>query len=109
ARDQTRREGPILAESPVAIKAGRRPARPAITMTPQPPQHPSRPEPPLAETDPRFPSGPWRGFFLMHHWPGRHQMELLLSFRRGVMTGEGRDLIGPFLIRGKYNLKDGKC
>jgi hypothetical protein len=25
------------------------------------------------------------------------------------MTGEGRDLIGPFLIRGKYNLDDGKC
>jgi hypothetical protein len=25
------------------------------------------------------------------------------------MTGEGRDLIGLFLIRGKYNLDDGKC
>jgi len=45
----------------------------------------------------------------MTHWPGRHQMELLLTFRQGVMTGEGRDLIGPFLIRGKYNLNDGKC
>ena len=73
-------------------------------------QPPSRPEPPLdVETDPRFPSGPWRGFFLMAHWPGRHQMELDLTFRQGVMTGEGRDRIGPFLIRGKYNLDDGKC
>jgi hypothetical protein len=45
----------------------------------------------------------------MNHWPGRHQMELLLTFRQGVMTGEGRDRIGAFLIRGKYNLDDGKC
>jgi hypothetical protein len=77
-------------------------------MTPQPPHSLSPPDP-LAETDPRFPSGPWRGFFLMDHWPGRHQMELILNFRQGVMTGEGRDMIGPFLIRGRYNLKDGKC
>jgi hypothetical protein len=80
-------------------------------MTMPPPQPPSGPEsqPPLEETDPRFPSGPWTGFFLMEHWPGRHQMELHLSFRQGVMTGEGRDRIGPFLIRGRYNLDDGKC
>ena len=25
------------------------------------------------------------------------------------MTGEGRDMIGEFLIRGKYNIDDGKC
>jgi hypothetical protein len=45
----------------------------------------------------------------MAHLPGRHEMELHLSFRDGIMRGEGRDLIGPFLIRGKYNLADGKC
>ena len=77
---------------------------------PRPSPSPSEPEPPArVETDPRFPSGPWRGFFLMEHWPGRHQMELHLTFRQGVMTGEGRDRIGDFLIRGKYNLDDGKC
>jgi hypothetical protein len=75
-------------------------------MTPLPP-----PVPPesLAETDSRFPSGPWQGLFLMAHLPGRHQMELHLSFQHGVMTGEGRDMIGQFLIRGKYHLDDGKC
>jgi hypothetical protein len=82
-------------------------------MTTPPPQPPSDPgpesQPPLEETDPRFPSGPWTGFFLMDHWPGRHRMELHLSFRQGVMTGEGRDRIGPFLIRGRYSLDDGKC
>jgi hypothetical protein len=36
-------------------------------------------------------------------------MELELTFRQGVMTGEGRDLIGPFLIRGRYQVEDGKC
>jgi hypothetical protein len=36
-------------------------------------------------------------------------MELHLNFRQGTMTGEGRDRIGPFLIRGKYNVDDGKC
>jgi hypothetical protein len=36
-------------------------------------------------------------------------MELKLNFRRGVMTGEGRDLIGPFLIRGRYQVDDGQC
>jgi hypothetical protein len=45
----------------------------------------------------------------MAHSPGRHRMELHLSFRQGVMKGEGRDMIGPFLIRGKYKVDDGKC
>jgi hypothetical protein len=75
-------------------------------MAPLPP--PLSPGSPV-ETDPRFPSGPWQGFFLMAHLPGRHRMELHLSFQQGVMTGEGRDMIGPFLIRGKYQLDDGKC
>ena len=75
-------------------------------MTPLPPP-PALSSP--AETDPRFPSGPWQGFFLMAHLPGRHRMELDLSFREGIMTGDGRDMIGAFLIRGKYNLEDGKC
>jgi hypothetical protein len=75
-------------------------------MTPLPPPPPQKsPE----ESDPRFPSGPWQGFFLMAHLPGRHQMELHLGFRDGVMTGEGRDMIGSFLIRGKYSVEDGKC
>lgn len=64
---------------------------------------------PTAETDPRFPSGPWRGFFLMPHSPGRHTMELHLDFAQGVMTGEGQDKIGEFLIRGKYSIDNGKC
>src|SRR6516162_6570131 len=61
------------------------------------------------ETDPRFPSGRWIGFFLQKLLPGRHQMELILTFRHGVMTGEGRDWVGEFFIRGKYDTTDGRC
>lgn len=61
------------------------------------------------ETDPRFPSGPWTGFFLQPVIPGRHLMELRLTFRHGQMTGAGRDWVGEFVIRGGYSVEDGKC
>lgn len=61
------------------------------------------------ETDSRFPSGPWIGFFLQKEKPGRHQMELALVFSHGVLTGTGRDWVGEFLVRGKYDLEDGRC
>lgn len=61
------------------------------------------------ETDPRFPSGPWTGYFLQPAVPGRHLMDLLLTFQQGQMTGEGRDYVGDFIVRGQYFLADGKC
>jgi hypothetical protein len=61
------------------------------------------------ETDPRFPSGPWTGYFLQPIIPGRHLMELRLTFRQGALAGEGRDRVGPFVIRGRYSVADGKC
>ena len=64
---------------------------------------------PTLETDPRFPSGPWTGFFLQKGIPGRHMMEIRLTFQNGTMTGEGRDWVGRFTFTGRYNLADGKC
>ncbi|MSU77144.1 MAG: hypothetical protein EXS16_03505 [Gemmataceae bacterium] len=61
------------------------------------------------ETDPRFPSGPWAGYFLQKALPGKHQMELRLAFRAGQMLGEGRDWVGAFTINGQYDIVDGKC
>lgn len=61
------------------------------------------------ETDPRFPSGRWVGFFLDKRMPGRHQMELLLTFAGGRLTGEGRDRVGAFTFEGSYDVADGKC
>jgi hypothetical protein len=67
------------------------------------------PDPLDLETDPRFPSGPWTGFFLQRLLPGRHLMELRLTFRHGEVTGEGRDWVGAFIVRGKYDTADGRC
>jgi hypothetical protein len=64
---------------------------------------------PDLEPDPRFPSGPWTGFFLDQRIPGKHKMELHLSFRQGAMSGEGRDWVGKFTVRGRYDVADGKC
>jgi hypothetical protein len=66
-------------------------------------------KPPALETDPRFPSGPWTGFFLQPLIPGRHLMELRLTFRGGALRGEGRDWVGKFTVRGEYSTADGKC
>jgi hypothetical protein len=66
-------------------------------------------ETPDLETDPRFPSGPWTGFYLQPSYPGRFWMELSLRFQHGSMQGEGRDPVGKFVIRGRYDLADGKC
>jgi hypothetical protein len=60
------------------------------------------------ETDPRFPSGRWTGFFLQKAIPGRHLMDLRLQFHAGSVTGEGRDWVGPFIVHGRYNLDDGR-
>jgi hypothetical protein len=61
------------------------------------------------ESDPRFPSGPWTGFFLDRRLPGRHAMQLHLTFDAGRMTGNGRDWVGPFTIDGTYRTSDGAC
>src|SRR5262249_3237016 len=60
------------------------------------------------EQDPRFPSGPWKGFFLQPMLPGRHWMELSLTFRQGAIHGEGRDWVGAFIFRGRYEIETGQ-
>lgn len=74
-------------------------------MTEQPDAHP-----PLdLEADPRFPSGPWTGYFLQELHPGRNKMDLHLTFRQGQMSGDGRDMVGDFIITGRYQTSDGQC
>ena len=68
----------------------------------------SQPDPDM-EQDLRFPSGRWKGFFLQPLLPGRHWMELELTFRRGTLQGEGRDWVGNFLFRGRYEVETGEC
>jgi hypothetical protein len=69
----------------------------------------SKPPELTPESDPRFPSGKWTGFFQQKELPGKHMMELHLSFSQGILQGEGRDRVGAFILRGRYSLDDGKC
>lgn len=58
------------------------------------------------ETDPRFPSGAWRGYWLQHGMKG--WMKLMLEFRTGCVSGDGVDVVGQFTVRGSYCLKTGQ-
>jgi len=67
-------------------------------------------EPADQEVDPRFPSGKWAGYYLMPHTGAkRHGTELILGFAGGQMSGEGRDKVGKFIIKGRYEVTTGKC
>jgi len=59
------------------------------------------------ETDDRFPSGPWVGYFLQFRVQLR--TELALTFANGAISGTGGDCVGPFVVCGKYQTSDGKC
>jgi hypothetical protein len=62
------------------------------------------------ETDPRFPSGRWVGFFTQDIvLRGRQMMEMDLVFSEGRFHGEGRDRVGRFAIDGTYSVDDGRC
>lgn len=61
------------------------------------------------ETDDRFPSGPWKGFFMQRSiGDAKCQMEMHLSFIKGRVIGTGRDGIGAFSIVGHYDVESGK-
>jgi len=60
-------------------------------------------------SDATFPSGPWTGFYNYSQRPGKHRMDLGLTFANGRICGEGNDDIGRFVIRGGYETKSREC
>lgn len=83
-----------------------------MTDASQPPHEPHEPEQPKVnpmdlETDPRFPTGRWRGFYKQPNLPG--DMELDLTFAGGLVEGAGRDPVGHFTFRGTYDTTNGLC
>ncbi len=66
-------------------------------------------EPADLETDPRFPSGPWTGFYLQYWLPGRHETNVSLTFRQGQLTGWGSDVVGTYTVDGAYDRATGAC
>jgi hypothetical protein len=57
----------------------------------------------------QFPSGQWVGFYTYGRGSRKHLMDLFLEFKNGVMTGEGADSIGLFVISGNYSAQSGEC
>ena len=64
---------------------------------------------PEVETDDRFPTGPWLGFFSDGRLRAKAWMELELVFRHGRAAGAGRDRVGKFRLTGSYSVADGRC
>lgn len=60
------------------------------------------------ETDPRFPSGPWVGFWIQRGF-GKQKTSTILTFRDGRIDGAGGDIAGRFSFTGTYDLKTGRC
>lgn len=57
----------------------------------------------------QFPSGEWVGFYTYAGRTRKYLMDLILEFKNGVMTGEGADGIGSFVISGGYSEQNGEC
>lgn len=59
------------------------------------------------ESDHRFSSGRWTGYWQQGTVQAR--MRLTLTFSGGVVSGEGSDPVGPFTFRGTYDVGSGRC
>jgi len=57
------------------------------------------------ETDSRFPSGPWFGFYRQDGEQSRQRFSL--TFRDGRITGGGTDPVSPFRVDGTYDVASG--
>lgn len=62
---------------------------------------------PVAETDPRFGSGRYRGFYVQ--FGIRTAQEMTLSFAGGRVTGWGLDPVGRFDVTGSYDVDRGRA
>ncbi|MEM6392779.1 MAG: hypothetical protein AAF797_08420 [Planctomycetota bacterium] len=60
----------------------------------------------MTETDSRFPSGEWRGYWVQHTFTG--WMEVQLTFRGGHVSGVGNDPVGGYAMDGDYHLDEGR-
>src|SRR5947208_2997193 len=59
-------------------------------------------------SDQLYPSGPWTGFY--NYGPkDKRRMDLHLTFSHGKVTGEGTDDVGPFVVKGQYDVKNAEC
>ena len=55
-----------------------------------------------------YPSGPWTGFFNYGAGLQPNAMDLFLNFGRGMVSGDGFDGVGQFVVSGGYD-GEGQC
>jgi len=60
-------------------------------------------------SDELFPSGPWIGFYAYCGRKDRHRMDLALDFANGIISGEGNDDLGAFVVRGRFDAATKEC
>ncbi|MBK8914319.1 MAG: hypothetical protein IPM64_06895 [Phycisphaerales bacterium] len=61
----------------------------------------------LRESDARFPSGRWVGYWRQESHQGRMQLDI--TFGNGRLFGDGRDFVGDFTLSGSYCTQSGRC
>jgi hypothetical protein len=55
-----------------------------------------------------YPSGRWDGFWTQSGWGRQAMTPFTLHFAAGVVTGDGRDVVGPFTFDGVYDERTGE-
>jgi hypothetical protein len=60
-------------------------------------------------SDCQFPLGQWFGFYTYAGHARRFLMDLVLEFKNGIISGEGADGVGLFVISGSYSTSSGEC
>src|ERR1700744_2919362 len=56
-----------------------------------------------------FVTGRWTGFYNYAKRSQKYPMDLILEFKNGILTGEGHDGIGAFVISGNYSITSHEC
>jgi hypothetical protein len=54
-----------------------------------------------------YPSGRWAGFWVQGFYGRQPMKAFALRFADGKVSGEGRDMVGPFTFSGAYNESTG--
>lgn len=54
-----------------------------------------------------YPSGRWDGFWVQEHYGRQAMTPFTLLFAAGQVTGDGRDVVGPFTFAGTYDEASG--
>ena len=54
-----------------------------------------------------YPSGQWEGFWQQQGMGRQSMTAFLLRFEAGEVSGEGRDVVGPFQFTGAYDTRTG--